>query len=450
MASSGGPYSAPAQPPAYQHSTSHTSEGWAAINAEAALTDDLSVTPSAYLPQARAYCFPAIRYDPDEPDGRTLSRIHRKLGAILNEHADGVDGLPGSAFSAAPTHYHVDSLGRVPTHLTNATLDEEEAVNFHNMRLANGADPAIFPPDSVICNRLVDTLIMALLNDRVGIEGGLEHCCCISKEAVVAVVTAADEYVRHLLHLASSTCPKDGAATITCGQKGLIVDLHNRLTSERSPDATAHRRLMERTSDNNRDAPLKALVSVDKTALLAECRLSVDLQLSSRKQPGSLQSSTPAKSRRKSANPKRKNLERKNLEAEGPSRSRKNPKTAANQEVTGPNQELARILNMLQQIPGLNDLLPGAALSGAALPTLTNPASPPAGDFRLPTPLVSVPAPSAAALTEEDAATTSDVSDDDFTGLHWDISQPEQQREPDSDASSVDTSDDDTFVHEYE
>jgi len=198
---------------------------------------------------------------------------------------------------------------------------------------------------------------------------------------------------------------------------------------------------MERTSDNNRDAPLKALVSVDKTALLAECRLSVDLQLSSRKQPGSLQSSTPAKSRRKSANPKRKNLE-----AAGPSRSRKNPKTAANQEVTGPNQELARILNMIQQIPGLN-----AALSGAALPTLTNPASPPAGDFRLPTPLVSVPAspPSAAALTEEDAP-TSDVSEDEFTGLHWDISQPEQQREPDSDASTVDTSDDDTFVHEYE
>jgi len=183
MASSGGPYSAPAQPPTYQHNTSHTSEGWAAINAEAALTDDPSMTPSAYLPRPRAYCFPAIRYDPDD-DAMTVSRIHRKIGAILNEHADGVDGLPGSAFSAAPTHYHVDSLGRVPAHLTNATLDEEEAVNFHNMRLANGADPAIFPPDSVICNRLVDTLIMALLNDRVGIEGGLEHCCCISKEAV--------------------------------------------------------------------------------------------------------------------------------------------------------------------------------------------------------------------------------------------------------------------------
>ena len=204
---------------------------------------------------------------------------------------------------------------------------------------------------------------------------------------------------------------------------------------------------MERTSDNNRDAPLKALVSVDKTALLAECRLSVDLQLSSRKQPGSLQSSTPAKSRRKAANPKRKNLE-----AAGPSCSRKNPKTAANQEVTGPNQpDLATIFNLLQQIPGFNNLLPGAALSGAALPTLTNPASPPAGDFRLPTPLVSVPAspPSAAALTEEDTP-TSDVSEDEFTGLHWDISQPEQQREPDSDASTVDTSDDDTFVHEYE
>ena len=110
MASSGGPCSAPAQPPTYHHSTSHASEGWAAINAEAALTDDLSLTPSAYLPQARAYCFPTIKYDPDEPDGRTLSRIHRKIGAILNEHADGVDGLPGSAFSAAPTHYHVDSL----------------------------------------------------------------------------------------------------------------------------------------------------------------------------------------------------------------------------------------------------------------------------------------------------------------------------------------------------
>jgi len=185
---------------------------------------------------------------------------------------------------------------------------------------------------------------------------------------------------------------------------------------------------MERTSDNNRDAPLKALVSVDKTALLAECRLSVDLQLSSRKQPGSLQSSTPAKSRRKAANPKRKNLE-----AAGPSRSRKNPKTAANQEVTGPNQpDLATIFNLLQQIPGFNNLLPGAALSGAALPTLSNPASPPAGDSRLPTTLVS----DLASPPPEEDAPTSDVSVDDFAGLHWDISQPEQQREPDSDAST--------------
>ena len=232
--------------------------------------------------------------------------------------------------------------------------------------------------------------------------------------------------MQHLLHLATSTCPKDGAATITCGQHGLIVDLHNRLTSDRSPDATAHRRLMARTSDNNRDAPLLPLITVDKKALLAKCRLSADLPA-----PPKL-----AKHSRKAA-PKRKNLE-----AAGPSCSRKNPKTAANQEVTGPSQpDLATIFNMLQQLPGFNNLLPGAALSGAALPTLPNPASPPAGDSRLPTTLVSGLAspPSAAAPPEEDAP-TSDVSDDEFTGLHWDIGQPEQQREPDSDAST-DTND---------
>ena len=183
MASSGGPYSTPAQPPTYQHSTSCTSEGWAAIDAEAALNSNPSMTPSAYPPQERAYCFHTIPYDKAQPNERTVSRIHRMLSPILNEHTDGVDGLTGSAFSAAPTHYNVDSLGKVPVHLTNVTLDEEEAVNFHDMRLANGADPDIFHADSVICNRLVDTHVMAHLNDRVGIEGGLEHCCCISKES---------------------------------------------------------------------------------------------------------------------------------------------------------------------------------------------------------------------------------------------------------------------------